>query len=81
MTKVSSSFFMPDEDLDIELVSKVPRKLDIGIVGYGPSGIIAAIALSKQGHHVTIFEKDFYDWNQREITDSDKAYMYPIFLG
>ena len=53
---------MTQEDLDPDLIGKEPKKLNIGIVGYGPSGIIAAIALNKQGHNITVFERDFYDW-------------------
>ena len=37
-------------DLDISLLGKEGPKMNVGIVGFGPSGIIAAIALSKSGH-------------------------------
>jgi 2-polyprenyl-6-methoxyphenol hydroxylase-like FAD-dependent oxidoreductase len=65
----------------MDRIGKEPKKLNIGVVGYGPAGIIAAIGLSKQGHQVTIFEKDFYDWKTRELKNSDKDYMYPMVLG
>ena len=32
--------------------------LKVGIVGYGPASNVAAVALHKQGHRVTIFEKN-----------------------
>jgi cation diffusion facilitator CzcD-associated flavoprotein CzcO len=72
---------MNEEELNMELIGKEPKKLKICVVGYGPSGIIAAIGLSKQGHDVTIFERDFYDWNVREISKADRDYMYPMALG
>ena len=74
-------YFMSEEELSMDLIGKKPKKLNIGIVGYGPSGIVAAIGLSKQGHQVTIFEKDFYDWKAREMSEADKDYMYPMALG
>ena len=30
----------------------------VGIVGYGPASNVVAVSLYKQGHHVTIFEKN-----------------------
>lgn len=65
----------------MDLIGKEPKKLNIGIVGYGPSGIIAAIGLRRQGHTVTIFERDFYDWRNQELTEEDKSYMYPMAIG
>lgn len=34
-------------DLDLSLVGKEGKKLNVGIVGFGPAGIITAISLSK----------------------------------
>ena len=78
---IDPSFWMTERDLDMSLVGKEGNKLKIGIVGYGPAGIISAICLSKQGHDVTIFEKEFYDWKDRTLTESDKSYMYPMGIG
>lgn len=78
---VKPHYFMKDEELSMDLILKKPKQLNIGIVGYGPAGIVAAIGLSKLGHQVTIFEKDSYDWKARTISESDKDYMYPMALG
>ena len=41
-------------------IGKQKPILNVCIVGYGLAGIITAIGLSKQGHKVTIYERDCY---------------------
>ncbi|GMF77528.1 unnamed protein product [Aspergillus oryzae] len=38
-------------------IDDTPKPLQIVIIGAGIAGLSAAIALSKQGHHVTVLEK------------------------
>jgi len=67
---------------DIDLVTKPGKKMNIGIVGYGPAGITAAIGLTRQGHQVTIFEKSFYDYrNVADRSTENKTLMYPVNIG
>ena len=62
MSQINPSFFMTDKDIDMSLIGKKANPLKIGIVGYGPAGIITAISLSKAGHDVTVIEREVYDW-------------------
>ena len=56
--------------------------MKIGIVGYGPAGIISAIALTNSGHDVTIFERDNYTLdNVGKSEELDKTKTYPIDVG
>jgi len=49
----------------IEDITKPRPKLKVGIVGYGPAGVITAIGLTKQGHEVTMFERLFYNYKDK----------------
>jgi 2-polyprenyl-6-methoxyphenol hydroxylase-like FAD-dependent oxidoreductase len=56
--------------------------MNIGIVGYGPAGIIAAISLHRSGHKVTMFERDEYTLeNVGKPEMLDKSKTYPIDIG
>ncbi|MAT40790.1 MAG: FAD-binding protein [Anaerolineaceae bacterium] len=39
-------------------MSSLPKKTQVLIIGGGPAGSTAAALLARQGHHVTLFEKD-----------------------
>lgn len=51
--------------------------LKIGIVGYGPAGIVAAISLSRNGHEVVMYEKESLEG----LTEIAKTKTYPIDIG
>jgi 2-polyprenyl-6-methoxyphenol hydroxylase-like FAD-dependent oxidoreductase len=60
----------------------IPKPLKIGIVGYGPAGIIAAISLARNGHEVTMFERDNYGGERKmDLSTLDKTKTYPIDIG
>jgi salicylate hydroxylase len=42
------------------VITTPPRSLDVAIVGSGPDRLSAAIALRRQGHRVTVYER--YDF-------------------
>ena len=46
----NETYKLSETDKDLSLVGKPGPKLNVGIVGYGPSGILTAIGLSKLGH-------------------------------
>ena len=63
-------------------MSKTNKPLKIGIVGYGPGGIIAAISLSRSGHDVKMFERDNYGGARKmDLSTLDKTKTYPIDIG
>ncbi|MCR5846480.1 MAG: FAD-dependent oxidoreductase [bacterium] len=47
-----TSFTLPDLE-----IPKAPEKKRCAVVGGGPAGIVAALALEKRGHEVTLYEK------------------------
>ncbi len=49
---------MASQDLSIKLPSVAVRPCTIGIVGGGISGMATALALSRAGHQITLFERD-----------------------
>ena len=55
-----------DLTIDTDLVARPAKKLDIAIIGYGAAGITAAIGLSRLGHKVTIYEKSFYNYRNKQ---------------
>ena len=64
------------------MINKPFRKLNICIVGYGPSGVTAAIGLSRQGHSVTMFEKAHYNYKDKsDKSNEDRGLMYPVNIG
>ena len=59
------------------------KLMNIGIVGYGPAGIVAGMALKRRGHTITIFERDErYDLRQAgDVNRLDRDKTYPIDIG
>ena len=66
----------------IEDITKPRPKLKVGIVGYGPAGVITAIGLTKQGHEVTMFERLFYNYKDKaDKSNQHRHLMYPVNIG
>lgn len=64
------------------MITKPGKKLKVGICGYGPSGCTTAIGLSRLGHDVTIFEKSFYNYKDKQDESTlDRGLMYPLNIG
>lgn len=56
--------------------------MKVCVVGFGPAGCVVAMALSKRGHHVTVYERDPNPFDINLETLKERSYsMNSIVRG